>query len=61
MKKSIQVGLTAPCVHDLVNKLAVTVGHCDLLSDHLKGRLQCAAHVSTIQEIAREIAEKENE
>jgi len=61
MKKSIQVCLTAPFVHDLVNRLAVIVGHCGLLSDHRKGRLQCAKHVSAIQEIAREIAKKVNE
>jgi len=31
-------------VHDLVNKLAVIVGHCDLLNDHLKaGSQMCKA------------------
>ena len=61
MKKSSQVRLTAPFVHDLVNKLAVIVGHCDLLSDHLKENSQCANRVSAVQEIAREMAKELNE
>jgi hypothetical protein len=35
MKKSIQARVPALFVHVLVNKLAVIVAHCDLLSDHL--------------------------
>jgi hypothetical protein len=35
MKKSIQARVPALFVHDLVNKLAVIVGHCDLPSDNL--------------------------
>ena len=61
MKKSIQIRLTAPFVLDLVNQLAVIVGHCDLLSDHLKEGSQCAKRVGAIQEIAREMAKELNE
>ena len=61
MKKSIQARVPALFVHDLVNKLAVIVGHCDLLSDHLKDGSQCAKRVSAVQEIAREIAKELNE
>lgn len=61
MKKPIQVCLTAPFVHDLVNKVAVIVGHCDLLSDSLKADSPCAKRVSAIQEIAREMGKELNE
>jgi hypothetical protein len=61
MNKSLQVRLTAPFVHDLVNQLAVIVGHCDLLSDNLKEGSQCSKRVSAIQEIAREIGNELNE
>ena len=38
MEKSIDLGLgfTLPMLRDLVNKLAVISGHCDLLGDDLK-------------------------
>jgi hypothetical protein len=62
IKKSIRVRLTVAFVHDLVNKLAVIVGHCDLLNDHLKGGSQYAKRVSAVQEIAnwREAGESTN-
>jgi len=50
--------ITDPFIHDLVNKLAVIVGHCDLLSEHLKEGSQCAKRVGTIQEIAREMGKE---
>jgi len=61
MKKSIQARVPALFVHDLVNKLAVILGHCDLVSDHLKEGSQCAKRVSAVQEIAREMAKELNE
>jgi hypothetical protein len=61
MKKSIQARVPALFVHDLVNKLAVIVGHCDLVSDHLKEGSQCAKRVNEVQDIAREIAKELNE
>lgn len=61
MKKSIQARVPALFVHDLVNKLAVIVGHCDLVSDHLKEGSQCAKRVSAVQDIAREMAKELNE
>ena len=50
--------ITDPFIHDLVNKLAVIVGHCDLLSEHLKGGSQCAKRVGAIQEIARDMGKE---
>jgi hypothetical protein len=63
MEKSSEVGheLTRSLVRDLVNKLAVIVGHCDLLSEHLKEGSQSAKHVGAIQEIARAMAKELNE
>jgi hypothetical protein len=43
-------------LRDLVNKLAVISGQCDLLSDHLKDGSQCAKRVIAIRGIAREMA-----
>ena len=62
MEKSNEVGheLTPPLVHDLVNKLAVIVGHCELLSDHLKTGSQSAQRVISIQEIAHGMANELN-
>jgi hypothetical protein len=58
MEKSIDIGqeLTLPSVRDPINQLAVVIGHCDLLSDHLKAGSECAQRVSAIQEIAQGIA-----
>jgi hypothetical protein len=63
MEKSSEVGyeLNRPLVHDLVNKLAVIVGHCDLLGEHLKAGSPSAKRVSAIQEIARGMAKELNE
>ena len=63
MEKSSGVGheLTGPLVHDLVNKLAVIVGHCDLMSEHLKAGSQCAKRLAAIQEIAQGMAKQLNE
>jgi hypothetical protein len=49
MKKLIQARVPALFVHDLVNKLAVIVGHCDFVSDHLKEGSQRAKRVSAVQ------------
>jgi hypothetical protein len=47
MEKSFEVSyeLVQPLTHDLVNKLAVVVGHCNLLSDHLKAGSPSAKRV----------------
>jgi ubiquinone biosynthesis protein UbiJ len=60
MEKSSEVvhELTRSFVRDLVNKLAVIVGHCDLLSEHLKEGSQSAKHVGAIHEIAQEMAKE---
>ena len=62
-EKSIDVRqeLTLPMLRDLVNKLAVIVGHCDLLSEDLKKGSQCAKRVGAIQEISRGMAKELNE
>ena len=49
MKESIQARVPALFVHDLVNRLAVIVGNCDLVSDHLKKGSQRAKRVSAVQ------------
>jgi hypothetical protein len=58
MERSIdpRLKLTLSMLRDLVNKLAVISGHCDLLSVHLKDGSQCAQRVSAVQDIAREMA-----
>jgi ATP/maltotriose-dependent transcriptional regulator MalT len=63
MKNSFDVGYrpTSPLTHDLVNKLAVIMGHCDLLAEHLKAGSPCAKRVDSIQEIARGMAKELNE
>jgi hypothetical protein len=63
MEKSADLGqeLTLPMLRDLVNKLAVIVGHCDLLSDGLKKGSQCAKRVNAIQETAQGMAKELNE
>jgi len=48
-------------VRDLVNNLAVIVGHCDLLGDHLKTEPQSGKRVRAIQEIAQGMALQLNE
>jgi hypothetical protein len=63
MENSIEVphDLALTTVRDLVNKLAVISGHCDLISDRLNAGSQCAKRVGAIQEIARGMAKELNE
>ena len=63
MEKSIdpRLELSLPMLRDLVNKLAVISGHCDLLGDRLRAGSQSAKRVGAIQELAREIAKELNE
>jgi hypothetical protein len=63
MEKSVdgRLELTLPMLRDLVNKLAVISGYCDLLGDDLKEGSQCAKRVGAIQEITREMAKELNE
>ena len=60
-RKRGAIELTRSFVHDLVNQLAVIVGHCDLLSDDLKQGSQSAKRVVAIQEIGRGMAKELNE
>jgi hypothetical protein len=52
MARSIdpRLKLTLSMLRDLVNKLAVIGGQCDLLSDHLKEGSQCAKRVMRFEE-----------
>jgi hypothetical protein len=63
MEKSFETSyeLVPPLTRDLVNKLAVIVGHCDLLREHLKAGSPSAKRVDAIQEIARGMANELNE
>jgi hypothetical protein len=63
MEKSIdpRLELSLPMLRDLVNKLAVISGHCDLLGDRLRTGSQSAGRVGAIQELAREMAKELNE
>jgi len=46
----------AVSLHDFVNKLAVIIGHCDLLGDHLKAGSRSTKHLIAIKEIAQGMA-----
>ena len=63
MERSIdrRLKFTLQMLRDLVNKLAVISGHCDLLSDHLKEGSPCAKRVSIIREIAQGAAKELDE
>ena len=56
-----EIELTRSFVHDLVNQLAVIVGHCDLVSDDLRQGSQSAKRVVAIQEIVRGMSQELNE
>ena len=47
---------SAVSLHDFVNKLAVIIGHCDLLGDNLKAGSPSTKHVTAIKEIAQGMA-----
>jgi hypothetical protein len=55
------ISLTRSFVHDLVNQLAVIVGHCDLVSDDLKQGSQAANRLVAIREIGQRMAQELNE
>jgi hypothetical protein len=63
MEKSFEASneFVQPVTRDLANKLAVIVGHCDLLREHLKAGSRSAKRVDAIQEIARGMAKELNE
>ena len=42
--------------HDLIDKLAVIVGNCDLLSTELKADSACAKRLASIHDAAKEMA-----
>jgi len=44
--------------HDLVNKLAVIVGHCNLLSEHVEEGSEPAKRVRLIHEVAKDMAKE---
>jgi hypothetical protein len=48
-------------VHDLVNKLSVIIGHCDLLRDRLKAGLRCSRRVDVIHTTAQSMANDLND
>jgi Mg2+ and Co2+ transporter CorA len=48
--------VSGPLAHDLINKLAVIVGHCDLMREDGKKHSQYAKRVDSIQNIAVEMA-----
>lgn len=58
--KASEVGheLTRSLVRDLVNKLAVVVGYCDLLSEHLMEGSRSATHLGAIHELAQKMAKE---
>jgi hypothetical protein len=55
------ISLTRSFVHDLVNQLAVIVGHCDLVSADLKQGSQSANRLVAIREIGQGMAKELNE
>jgi hypothetical protein len=57
----IRLELTLPMLRDLVNKLAVISGHCDLLGDRLRAGSQSAKRVDAIQKITGQMAKELNE
>jgi hypothetical protein len=52
--------LALPMVRDMVNGLAVIVGHCDLLHDQIEAESQCARRIYAIREIAQGMAKELN-
>jgi hypothetical protein len=60
MEKSIDAGyqLALPRVGDLVNQLAVIVGHCDRLIETLNAGPESVKRVSVVKEIARVMAKE---
>lgn len=48
-------------VHDLINKLAVIIGHCDLLKEDLRAGSQCTERLDVIHSVAAQIARDLNE
>jgi hypothetical protein len=52
--------LALPMVRDLVNSLAVIVGHCDLLRDEVKADSR-SRRIRAVREIAQGMAKELNE
>lgn len=46
--------------HELINKLTVIVGHCDLLKESAPEDSHCLERLKQIREVARSIAEDLN-
>ena len=61
---SILLGLNMPnqihsqFVHTLANELAVIIGHCDLLKEHLKTDSRSTERVDAIKAVAHKMAKE---
>jgi hypothetical protein len=53
--------LALPTVRDLVNSLAVIVGHCDLLRDQIEAESQSGRRIHAVREIAQGMAKELND
>jgi hypothetical protein len=53
--------LALPMVRDLVNSLAVIVGHCDLLRDQIEAESQSGRRIHAVREIAQGMAKELND
>ena len=47
--------------HDLINKVSVIVGHCDLLSKEVREGSEQARRLLSIREVAKSIAQQINQ
>ncbi|MFZ0954583.1 MAG: hypothetical protein WAN17_20105 [Candidatus Sulfotelmatobacter sp.] len=56
-------GCHGPCLlaHDLVNKLSVIIGNCDLLVKHVESGSECANRLDLIRNVARGMAKELNQ
>jgi hypothetical protein len=44
--------------HELINKVAIIVGNCDLLSIEMKAGAECAKRLDSIRDAAKEMAKE---
>jgi hypothetical protein len=47
--------------HDLVNKLSVIIGNCDLMTEQVQAGSECAKRLRLIHDVAQGIARELNE
>jgi hypothetical protein len=56
-----RLGPACQLAHDMANKLAVIIGNCELLDEHVEPGSECARRIGAIRKVAEGMAKEVNQ